>query len=222
MAIPTLSGLTSLPYGTNASNGVGYAVPYIGAGTQPSTAHILGVANEANNERSRRGTAPITIPAGYFAGRISASRLQAIVDAFKIAGQAASSAYNGAWQGYNSPNGQYDTGGRTPIYDNYGNFTGQYSIDYAALPAPETITYPQTAAVNAGVDNNFSVREGVTIRAIHINNLIYELAVSKSVCTCNCNYCTCNCNYCTCNCNYSCTCNCNYSDELIKTEIEYM
>jgi hypothetical protein len=220
MALPTLSGLTSLPYGTNADNSLGSSFANATVDVRISSAAILVIANAANAERVRRGTAAITIPAGYFTGVISASRIQAIVDAFRIAGPGASSAYNGAWQGYNSPDGQYDTGGRTPQYDNYGNLVG-YAVVYAALPSPQTITYAQTPASSGAVNFNPGL-VGSKIRAYHINTIIYELGTAMSVCTCNCNYCTCNCNYCTCNCNYACTCNCNYSDELVKTEIEYM
>jgi hypothetical protein len=219
MAIPTLSGLTSLPYGTNADNSLGSSWVNATVGVRVSSSAILVIANAANAERVRRGTAAISIPAGYFTGNISASRLQAIVDAFRIA-VPASQAYNGAWQGYNSPDGQYDTGGRTPQYDGYGNIVG-YSIVYAALPAPGVITYPLVPASSGAVTFNPTL-VGSTIRAYHINTIINELGYAMSVCTCNCNYCTCNCNYCTCNCNYACTCNCNYSDELVKTEIEYM
>ena len=90
-----------------------------------------------------------------------------------------------------------------------GNNAGQPPVvtTFSQIPAPSGAT-------------NF-VR-CVKITSTIINALINELNQSGTACTCNCNYCTCNCNYCTCNCNYACTCNCNYSDELVKSEVEYM
>jgi len=214
-----MASLTASPYGTNASNAVSGIGGYVGAGYSISGSGILAIAQAACNERVRRGSSTITIPPGYFSGAISASRLQDIITVVAVAGPAQTQAYNGAWQGYNSSNGQYDTGGRTPVYDNYGNLI-RYDVVYASLPAPEIVYYYQQGAPNFYV--SFSSLVGSTVSASHINELISGINTAKAVCTCNCNYCTCNCNYCTCNCNYSCTCNCNYSDEQIKSEIEYM
>jgi len=83
---------------------------------------------------------------------------------------------------------------------------------------PAVTTFSQVPAPSGAT--NF-VR-GAKITSTIINALISEINTAGTVCTCNCNYCTCNCNYCTCNCNYSCTCNCNYSDELVKSEVEYL
>jgi hypothetical protein len=221
MALPTLSGLTTSVYGSNSSNAQG-AIPSLltaDVGQTIGQTQITAIAQAACDERVRRGSSTITIPAGYYAGLISASRLQDIRTVVEVAGPAASQAYNGAWQGYNSSNGQYGPTGYAPNYDNYGNIVS-YTPTYSFLPAPETITYGQAAAETNST--SFSALVGSRIRATHINSLITEINSARAACTCNCNYCTCNCNYCTCNCNYSCTCNCNYSDEQLKTQIEYM
>ena len=220
MALPTLSGLTSNVYGTNGSNALG-SIPSLltaNAGDRIGETQLTAIANAACTERTRRGSSLITVPAGYYAGIISAARLQDIRTVVEVTGPAATQAYNGAWQGYNSTNGQYITG-YAPTYDAYGGLVG-YTPTYAPLPAPEAVTYPQVAAVSNST--SFSALVGSRIRATHINSLITEINSARAACTCNCNYCTCNCNYCTCNCNYACTCNCNYSDEQVKSEIEYM
>ena len=220
MALPTLSGLTSNVYGTNGSNALG-SIPSLltaNAGDRIGETQLTAIANAACTERTRRGSSLITVPAGYYAGIISASRLQDIRTVVEVAGPAATQAYNGANQNINSTNGQVVTG-YTPQYDGYGALIG-YSPTYGPVATPQVVTYDQAGAVTNST--SFSVLVGVRIRATHINSLITEINSARAACTCNCNYCTCNCNYCTCNCNYACTCNCNYSDELVKSEIEYM
>jgi hypothetical protein len=211
-------------YGTNASNAQPLITgTFVGAGGAISGSNILAIANAANNERVRRGGAALTIPDGYYSGRISASRLAAIRTGVEINGPAATNAYNGAWQGYNSPDGKYLTGYQEEIayYTKYGAVYQTVGV-YSPLPAPETVTYPQVYTNTALYDFNSLYAAGSRVRAAHINDLITLINNQRAACTCNCNYCTCNCNYCTCNCNYSCTCNCNYSDEQLKTKIEYM
>ena len=223
MALPTLSGLTTSIYGTNASNAVSaYTGTAASNGVKISEAAILAIANAANSERVRRGSAAVTIPAGYFSGTVSASRLNQIKVIMEVAGPSASQAYNGAGNGTNSSDGLVVTGYQNVLvgYDYYSNPIYQVQPIYGAVPQPQVITYPQSAAPSGAV--SFASLVGAVIRASHINSLITELNSARAVCTCNCNYCTCNCNYCTCNCNYSCTCNCNYSDEQLKTEVEYM
>jgi len=212
------SGIVASIYGTNATNGVQAIGGYVSAGNSISGSAMTAIAQEAINERVRRGQSNISIPAGYYSGTISAARLDIIITVVQVSGPAQTQAYNGANQNINSGDGNIVTGS-TPVYDSYGNLTG-YTNTYAPAPAPEVITYYQQGAPNFYV--SFAGLVGSTIRASHINELINGINGAKAVCTCNCNYCTCNCNYCTCNCNYSCTCNCNYSDELVKTEIEYM
>jgi hypothetical protein len=213
-----VGSLSANPYGTNASNAVGGIGGYVSAGQLISGSAMTAIAQAAVDERVRRGQSNITIPAGYYSGTISAARLEIIKTVVQVAGPSQTQAYNGANQNINSPNGQVQTG-TTPTYDAYGNYTGETPV-YGPVPSPEIVYYYQQGAPNFYV--SFSGLVGSTIQATHINLLITGINAAKAVCTCNCNYCTCNCNYCTCNCNYSCTCNCNYSDELIKTEIEYM
>jgi hypothetical protein len=213
-----MGSLLASPYGTNATNAVQAIGGYVGAGYSISGSAMTAIAQAAIDERVRRGQSNISIPAGYYSGTISAARLDIIITVVQVAGPAQTQAYNGANQNINSSNGQVVTG-YAPQYDAYGNYTGSTPV-YGPVPAPEVITYYQQGAPNFYV--SFAGLVGSTIRASHINALINGINGAKAVCTCNCNYCTCNCNYCTCNCNYSCTCNCNYSDELVKTEIEYM
>ena len=222
MALPTLSGLTTAVYGTNASNAVSPYTSYQAVGAKISGSAVLSIANAANAERARRGTAATTIPTGYFTGLISASRLNTIKTEIEIAGPAASQAYNGTGNGINSGDGLVVTGYQSVLvgYDYFSNPIYQTQPTYSPVAQPQVITYPQVAAASGAV--SFSTLAGSLIKASHINSLINALNNSRAVCTCNCNYCTCNCNYCTCNCNYACTCNCNYSDEQLKTEIEYM
>ena len=208
-------------YGSNTSDALGAISSSLTAtaGQRIGETQLQSIGNAAINERRRRGkTEFVSIPAGYFSGVISASAIGGLGGLVAVAGPAASQAYNGANQNINSGNGQVQTGS-TPIYDNYGNYLGEGAV-YGPVPAPETITYPQVAAV--GNATSFSSLVGSRIRAPHINSIIDQINSSRAACTCNCNYCTCNCNYCTCNCNYACTCNCNYSDDQVKTEIEYM
>jgi hypothetical protein len=215
-----MASLVANVYGTNASNALG-AIPSLltaTAGQRIGETQITAIAQAAINERVRRGVAGLTIPAGYYSGTIKADRLDLINTVVAVAGPGASVASNGANQNINSSNGQVQTGTQ-PTYDAYGNYAGDVPV-YGPVPAPETITYPQVAAVSNAT--SFAALVGSRIRAPHINSLIDQINSSRAACTCNCNYCTCNCNYCTCNCNYSCTCNCNYSDEQVKTEIEYM
>ena len=216
-----MASLVANVYGTNASNALG-AIPSIltaSPGDTISTSTILPIAQAAVNERVRRGYPNIDIPAGYYSGTIKADRLDLINTVVAVPGPGATTASNGANQNINSPNGQVIIG-YNPEYDGYGNPTGNLIPVYGPVPSPETITYPQVAAVSNAT--SFAALVGSRIRASHINSLIIQINTSRASCTCNCNYCTCNCNYCTCNCNYSCTCNCNYSDEQVKTEIEYM
>jgi hypothetical protein len=188
------SGIVASIYGTNATNGVQAIGGYVGAGYSISGSAMTAIAQEAINERVRRGQSNITIPAGYYSGTISAARLDIIISVVQVAGPAETQAYNGANQNINSSDGN--------------------------VPSPETVTFYQQGAPNFNV--SFSGLVGSTIRADHINELLNGINAARAVCTCNCNYCTCNCNYCTCNCNYSCTCNCNYSDETLKVNVEYM
>lgn len=216
MALPTLSGLTKSIYGTNASNAVNHGM----AGVLPTDLmrenKLVDIANKAIAERTRRGGTAIQLPASYYSGQILGSRVQDIITVVQQAGPAASQAYNGTGQNVNSSNGVVQTG-TTPTYDNYGNVNGS-TPTYAAVPTPETITYPQSPAPVVGT----SFSRGQQTSAADINVLIGAINSAGQVCTCNCNYCTCNCNYCTCNCNYACTCNCNYSDETLKANVEYM
>jgi hypothetical protein len=206
-------------YGSNASNALGAIGGTVSAGGLISASAMTALGNAAINERIRRGqTNVVSVPPGYYSGVISVSSIGVLKDLVGIPGPAATQAQNGANQNINSSNGQVQIG-TTPIYDNYGNYAGTTPV-YGPVPQPETITYPQVAAV--GNATPFASLAGLKIRAPHINSIIDQINSSRAVCTCNCNYCTCNCNYCTCNCNYSCTCNCNYSDEQVKTEIEYM
>jgi len=207
-------------YGSNTSNALGAIGGYVGAGGSISASAMTALGNAAINERIRRGqTNVVSVPPGFFSGVISASAIGVMKDLVAVDGPAASQAYNGANQNINSGNGQIIVG-YTPELDPYGNPTGGQTPVYGPVPQPETVTYPQVAAV--GNSTSFASLVGSRIRAPHINSIIDQINSSRAACTCNCNYCTCNCNYCTCNCNYSCTCNCNYSDEQIKTEIEYM
>ena len=208
-------------YGTNASNALGPIPSSLTAtaGQRIGETQLQSIGNAAINERIRRGqTNIVSVPPGYFSGTISASAIGVMKDLVAVAGPAASQAYNGANQNINSPNGQIQTG-TGPVYDGYGNYQGEAPV-YGPVPAPETVTYPQVAAV--GNSTSFASLVGSRIRAPHINSIIDQINSSRAACTCNCNYCTCNCNYCTCNCNYACTCNCNYSDDQVKTKIEYM
>ena len=209
-------------YGSNSSNALG-AIPSLltaTAGQRIGATQLTSIGNAAINERIRRGqTNVVSVPPGYFSGTISASAIGVMSTLVGIAGPAATTAQNGANQNINSPNGQVQTG-TTPELDPYGNPTGNQLPVYGPVPQPETVTYPQAAAV--GNSTSFASLVGSRIRAPHINSIIDQINSSRAACTCNCNYCTCNCNYCTCNCNYACTCNCNYSDDQVKTEIEYM
>ena len=210
MALPVLSGLTKSSYGINQPNTVDYGMGAVFATDLIRESKLLEIANNAIAERNRRGASPISLPAGYFSGPILGGRVQDIITTVQVAGPAATQAYNGANQGYSSPNGQGPIVGYTP---------GRFRLPiYGPLPQPEVITYPQSASPVVGT----SFSKGQKTSAADINVLIGAINDAGNVCTCNCNYCTCNCNYCTCNCNYSCTCNCNYSDEQLKTEIEYI
>jgi hypothetical protein len=201
-------------YGTNASNAVSYGLGAV-SGTVTS-AGFNTLITTINAERARRGTSTVTLT---LTNPISHNTYNALKSALEVAGPAASSAYNGQWQGYNSSDGNYFTGNYTPItYDSYGNPSGGAPI-YAPLPPPETVTYPQAGAPSGST----AQVSGNLITAQSVNDLVNEINAAGAVCTCNCNYCTCNCNYCTCNCNYSCTCNCNYSSDIrLKTDIESM
>jgi hypothetical protein len=216
----TMTGI----YGTNASNALaGISTVTKATGDAISGAHLLEIANAANAERTRRGGSAITIPNGYYTGRISASRIQAIRTGLEISGPAASQAYSGA--GASSSDGYYVTGTTTGIigYDSYyGAAVYGPVTTYALLPDPSTVTFPQVSSNTGSYDYDLLYALGSRIKAVHINDLITVINNNRAQCTCNCNYCTCNCNYCTCNCNYACTCNCNYSDEQVKTQIEYM
>ena len=204
MGLPTLSGLTTSVYGTNASNAISYNISEVIGTELMRESKLLAVAQRACDERVRRGSTTITIPSGYYSGLIYGSRIQDIRTVVEVAGPAATQAYNGAGNGVNSSNGQVATGS-TPNYDNYGNIVS-YTTTYTAVAQPEIITYPQAAAPT----NTVTFSKNDRISAENINTVIREINNAGAVCTCNCNYCTCNCNYCTCNCNYSCTCNCNY------------
>jgi hypothetical protein len=217
MGLPALSGLTSSVYGTNASNAVAYNMAGVASTDLMTESKLTNIAQKAIEERSRRGGSAVFLPGGYFSGQIIASRVQDIVTQVKVAGPAATKAYNGANQNINSSNGQVVTG-YTPELDSYGNPTGNQVPVYGGTPAPEVITYPQAAVPVVGT----SFSKNQRISSADINVLIGAINSAGTVCTCNCNYCTCNCNYCTCNCNYSCTCNCNYSDENLKANVEYM
>ena len=201
-------------YGSNSSNALGPIPSLLTAdvGQRIGATQLTSIGNAALNERIRRGqTNVVSVPPGYFSGTISASAIGVMSTLVGITGPAATTAQNGANQNINSSNG-LEINGSTPIYDNYGNITG-YAPTYGPVRQPETITYPQVAAV--GNSTSFASLVGSRIRATHINSIIDQINSSRAACTCNCNYCTCNCNY-------SCTCNCNYSDEQLKTEIEYM
>lgn len=213
-------------YGTNSSDALSATtVPTKSAGESISGSHILAIANAANAERARRGSAILPIPAGYYSGAISASRIAGIRSGVEVNGPAASQAYMGSGSGTNSSNGVYISGysfGITGYDGYYGQAIYGTTTNYAAVADPTATTFPQVATNTGSYDYNALYAQGSRIRAVHINNLITLINNNRAQCTCNCNYCTCNCNYCTCNCNYACTCNCNYSDEQVKTQIEYM
>ena len=209
-------------YGTNASNAVSYGQGGVSAGATILSSTWTTLETNVNAERTRRGSGAATFSGAVTVGStIAAVTFNSIKTQLEVAGPAASSAYNGAWQNYNSSNGVYLSGYTTGIvgYDSYYGAAvyGPVAV-YSASPTPETVTYPQAAAPTGST----AVAVGNLITAAGLNALITECNNAGAVCTCNCNYCTCNCNYCTCNCNYACTCNCNYSDERVKTNIEYM
>jgi hypothetical protein len=212
-SLPALIGLTVSVQGTNTGNGVSYTVGKVSNTTSIASAKFTELATKVNSERARRNLAAFTYTLD---NPISAASLNTIKNALAVSGVSGGSAYMGAFVGYNSTDGRYQTG-TEPSYDAYGNYLGDVPI-YADLPAPGIVTYPAAAAPSVTGD----VAATSLIYASTINSIIDSILAAGLVCTCNCNYCTCNCNYCTCNCNYACTCNCNYSDERVKTEIEYM
>ena len=209
------NGIMSSVYGTTTGKTVSYNIAEVASTDLMRENKLLDIANKAVLERTRRGGSAIQIPAGYFNGRISGSRVQDIVNVLQVSGPDNEQAYNGTGQGINSPWGYYQIGNNV-TYDNYGNPIN--NPVYSAVADPTAVTYPKAAAPSVGV----SFSKGDQISSLNINTLIRTINDAGNVCTCNCNYCTCNCNYCTCNCNYGCTCNCNYSDERVKAEVEYM
>jgi len=199
--------------GLNVGNGVSYTIGKVSNTTSIASAKFTDLATKVNSERARRNLGAFTYNLN---NPISAASLNTIKNALAVGGVSGGSVYMGAWSGYNSGDGRYQTGTES-TYDIYGNYLGE-TPTYAVLPDPAVLTYPAAAAPSVTGD----VAAGNTIYASTINSIIDSIVSAGLVCTCNCNYCTCNCNYCTCNCNYACTCNCNYSDERVKTEIEYM
>lgn len=178
MALPVLTSgsINKSIFGTNASDAVSYNIPRI---TTPlpklTTAIFLNIAEKAVAERTRRGGSSVTIPNGYYTGKIFATKIQEIKTNVEIEGPAAVQIYND-YAGLSGPNPPATT-----------------TFPKAAAPSGSG-NFSRGQRISSGIINAL-IDEINTAGAVCLCNCNY--------CTCNCNYCTCNCNYsCTCNCNY--------------------
>ena len=169
MSLPTLSGLTTSVYGTNASNAISYNM----AGVLPTEImrenKLIEIANKAIAERTRRGASAVQLPSGYYSGQIYASRIQDIVNVVQVAGPVASQAYN--------------TSGSNAI------------TTYPQAAAPAVGTSFSRGQQIRSADINVLIGAINTAGAVCTCNCNY-CTCNCNYCTCNCNYsCTCNCNY---------------------------
>jgi len=172
MALPTLgNSLVTNVYGSNASDAVSYSIPRISDSvkTKMTSSIFLNIAQKAVLERTRRGGSLVTIPDGYYTGKIIADKITNIKNNVRVPGPVNEQAYN------TSGTIAVTTFPTAPVSSGAGNFT-----------AGQKIT---SGIINALIDeiNNAG--------AVCLCNCNY-CTCNCNYCTCNCNYaCTCNCNY---------------------------